>query len=311
MYECSPVPPPWAPILNRMGLVWVPSQHSKNLLVEGGVETPIMVCGYGIDPSAFYPIDRKGRDGPMKFIAWAQGLSSRKNALMSARAFLAAKLPEDEAVLEIKLNDGQGTPYFKDPDGNVHPNIWCIAANWDTRQVGDWLRGADCFIYLSAGEGFGLKPLEAMGTGLPVICTYNTGMKEYLTGQNALLVFPRFIDMASDLGENHELAEMDWEYNLQPILKDGRHTDLWAKPILLGQAFEVRQTAHSYIHRFNHPCTFDYPDFDEAVAHIRWAFEHRDELYEIGQRGAETAQELTWARAGEKAFALLKEHYSR
>jgi glycosyltransferase involved in cell wall biosynthesis len=43
-------------------------------------------------------------------------------------------------------------------------------------------------MYLSGGEGYGLMPQEAMATGLPMIVANNTGMKEYLTPQNALLV---------------------------------------------------------------------------------------------------------------------------
>jgi glycosyltransferase involved in cell wall biosynthesis len=42
------------------------------------------------------------------------------------------------------------------------------------------LHQADCFVYPTRSEGFGLSPVEAMSTGLPVICTGETAMRDYL-----------------------------------------------------------------------------------------------------------------------------------
>jgi glycosyltransferase involved in cell wall biosynthesis len=38
---------------------------------------------------------------------------------------------------------------------------------------------ADCFVFPSRGEGFGMPPIEAMATGLPTIFTNHTGMMDY------------------------------------------------------------------------------------------------------------------------------------
>ncbi|MCQ4322839.1 glycosyltransferase family 4 protein [Stutzerimonas stutzeri] len=61
--------------------------------------------------------------------------------------------------------------------------------------------GAHSFIYPSHYEGFGLPVLEAMSSGIPVICTQDTSMIE-ITGDQALLV---------ERGNSEQLAtQMQW-----------------------------------------------------------------------------------------------------
>lgn len=43
----------------------------------------------------------------------------------------------------------------------------------------DFYSAAECFVYPSRAEGFGLPPLEAAATGLPVICSNACGMNEF------------------------------------------------------------------------------------------------------------------------------------
>ncbi|MBC8446834.1 MAG: glycosyltransferase [Chloroflexi bacterium] len=188
MYEAWPLVPGWAGVLNRVRAVWAPSQWVKWLFEDAGVTVPIGVCGYGVDHEAFYPVQRT-TDGPMRFLAWARGLVSRKNVLGAIRAFLAAE-PID-AVLEVKLNlDDTLAPSGVTFDGVEEGRITIIQEDWPRHKLADWLRSGDSLIYLSGGEGFGLMPLEAMATGCSVICSYNTGMMDFLTEDNAMLVHP-------------------------------------------------------------------------------------------------------------------------
>jgi glycosyltransferase involved in cell wall biosynthesis len=89
-------------------------------------------------------------------------------------------------VLEIKVNaDDQAAQ-----DGPMPglDNVIVRKADWSAFTLVSWLQSGDALLYLSSGEGFGLMPLEAMATGLPVICAANTGMLDYLTEDTALLV---------------------------------------------------------------------------------------------------------------------------
>lgn len=189
MFEVEPCPPDWVGPLNRCGLVWVPSQHSARVFREAGVTAPIMVSGYGIDPAMFYPSDRADHSAPYTFLVYGSALIGRKNVLRAIQAFVQADLPPDEAQLIVKVAAGMSDSYVQDEHGKPYPNIKVIAEDWRyMSQVADLLRSADCGIYLSAGEGWGLQVTEQMATGLPVICHNVTGMAEFTNNETVLPV---------------------------------------------------------------------------------------------------------------------------
>lgn len=258
MLEVEPLVPGWAEILNRCGRVWAPSTWVADLFHRHGVTVPVEVAGYGIDPAVFRPEERPGNP-LMRFGVWADALHTRKHVEMGVNTWLAAK--PRLATLEVKLTDMTAAPFWVDEQGREHTGVRVLRGEWSQHKLADWLRSLDCLIYLSGGEGFGLMPLEAMACGTPVICAYNTGMKDYLSDHNAILV--------------------------------ERHTP---------------EPAETYTARFGP----DYrpwqlrPDFDEAVAAIRWASDERDgRLLEVGRWAAADAGRLTWEAAGRKAWEML------
>lgn len=187
MFEAVPFPEGWVDVVNQAGGLWAPTQWVADQFAEAGVTVPTFVSGYGVRTEVFSPpaVDRSEHQGPFRVLAWARGLLSRKNLVMAVKVFCAANLPD--AVMEVKVNlddelttDGMGVIGRND--------VTFIKKDWSSARLANWLRSGDVLLYLSSGEGFGLMPLEAMATGLPVICAYNTGMMDYLTEQNALLV---------------------------------------------------------------------------------------------------------------------------
>lgn len=263
MLEVDILPPGWVEWLNRAGLVWTPSAWVQDLFQRNGVIAPIMVCGYGIDPAVFHPNDRLAPGNrPMRFGVWSDALRTRKHPELAVAAWLAADVPD--ANLEVHLTDTTAAPFWVDSNGNELHHVRVTRGAWPQGKLADWLRSLDCLIYLSGGEGFGLMPFEAMACGTPVVCAYNTGMTDYLTDANAVLV-------------RRHSSEPAWTYTAR-----------------FGPNYLPQQLL---------------PDFDEAVAAIRWASDNRDGA--LRDRGGQAAKDIaprTWAAIGRNAYGLLVNH---
>lgn len=159
----------------------VPCQHNAEVFAACGVEVPITVLPYGLDTDIWPFYERPERD---TFTVVQYGdLSARKGPLEAIEAFQKAFPNEPDVRLILKtaagrFNYGVGfIPEFRDS------RIQVLNATWSRAQLVQLLHAADAFIWLSRGEGFGLPPLQAALTGLPVIMTTHTGMAEYYKPQ--------------------------------------------------------------------------------------------------------------------------------
>ena len=65
------------------------------------------------------------------------------------------------------------------------------------------------FLLLSDVEGFGLPPLEAMGSGCVPVCRDSGGVRCYMRGEFAKLLFPRDVSVAEIVDEVARLIESD------------------------------------------------------------------------------------------------------
>jgi len=260
MFEAFPMPPEWPHVLNRAGLVWVPSQFVYDLFEQSGVKTPMFKVGYAVNKDLYGFVEREIHDDkPFKVLAWGDGLMSRKNLLHTMKTYMRANLPN--ATLEVKVTDGikpQGTITW---NGNVRDDITIHSEEWRRVDLIKWLQGGDVGIYLSGGEGYGLMPQEAMATGLPMIVANNTGMKEYLTPQNALLV---------DCLSHEKCESMSAVFNMELFVTK--------------------------------------PNYDQAIDHLRWAYNNRETLLDMGTQGYRDATNTTWEEVALEALYHIREY---
>ena len=176
MFDADFLPPTWGHMLNRSGAIWVPSEWCRENFVNSGVHRPIFVAGYGVDPDDFPSADRSAlADRPVTFLHPALAWGDRKNTMMVVKAWHKLGFKADQAQLIIKLNEGAiGKIGIKGME-----NVYCVKTDLSDKEWALLMQQADCMVYPSSGEGFGLMPLEFACTGGLAIVTDYSGMTEY------------------------------------------------------------------------------------------------------------------------------------
>jgi glycosyltransferase involved in cell wall biosynthesis len=171
----------WVGLINRdaQRLV-VPCQHNAEVFEACGVRLPISVIPYGLD-TEIWPFFERPTDRDIFTVVLYGDLTDRKGPFEAVQAFQRAFGQQDDVRLILKTQGyhlGKGAtpqqmPIIRDP------RIRVINESWTRAQLVEMLHSADCFLWPSRGEGFGLPPLQAALTGLPVLMTTHTGMGAY------------------------------------------------------------------------------------------------------------------------------------
>ncbi len=167
----------WAALINKhTERLIVPCQHNAEVFSNCGVRVPITTIPYGLDVELWPYYERPERD--IFTVVLFGDLTVRKGPKEAFQAFQTAFGHQDDVRLVLKSQHmhfglGSNIPMTGDP------RVSFINATWTRAQLLQFLHDADCFIWPSRGEGFGLPPLQAALTGLPVVMTTHTGMAEY------------------------------------------------------------------------------------------------------------------------------------
>lgn len=158
---------------NVLDALFVPCQHNVELFRKSGVTVPIYVVHLGVNPDLYPFFERPRNRKPFTFLELGT-LTIRKNPGYVLSAFLS--LFSDSKDVKLLLKTQSGTlGHLELPFKNVE-----IIDRYSTIDENlQHYKDADCFVLPSRGEGFGLPPLEAMATGMPVIIAKNTGLLEF------------------------------------------------------------------------------------------------------------------------------------
>lgn len=171
MYEHDKLTKNWVTLCNQVDLNIVPCTWCKEVWQENGIEAPTEIVPLGLDVESWPYLIRPKRDS-FTFLMVGT-LLRRKNPSTLIQAFLE-EFKEPNAKLIIKSLEHLPITFHGED-----PRVQIINESYSQEKLISLYRQADCFVYPSSGEGFGLPPLEAMSTGLPVIFTNATGMRDF------------------------------------------------------------------------------------------------------------------------------------
>lgn len=188
-WESSLVPPSWVEIARGYDEYWTANEFGKQAFIDAGVdERKMHVFEHGIDRSVWTP-KKRVRGDVLRFLHIDSG-SPRKRADVALSAFKAAFGNNLDYEITFK--------YSHHPQSDADwfdPSVLSSRGEWETGNVRRIYENLtlehlvslyhfhDVLIYPSEGEGFGLIPMQALATGMPVISTSRwCSYEQYLCG---------------------------------------------------------------------------------------------------------------------------------
>jgi glycosyltransferase involved in cell wall biosynthesis len=241
MFETTAIPYSWVQkINNNCERIIVPCHQNKKAFEDSGVKVQIEVIPLGVDFADFDYIDRDINEEEDFVFGIMGGLTHRKGTDLLVKAFKHVFQGNKKAKLLIKTFTQEKYPTFvpyltPDEMRGKDPQIIFISEKWDAKRMHeDFWGNLDCFVFPTRGEGFGLPPVEAMATGLPVIGTNWSGMEMFMRKSHSYPIGYTLVDVP------HEKAGFGYPEELRA---PGQQ---WAEP-----DFDdlCKQMEHVYTHR--------------------------------------------------------------
>jgi hypothetical protein len=170
VFESTKLKPEWYDIVQEVDEVWCPSYKYAKILENDGIKVS-KIYPHGLEPM-WRPVKRQRLpQDKVRFLF--EGGSARKNPQFVYEAFKTAFGDSTDVELIIKekyqnvVREYSGQNIIGSPGGNVK----IITKILEPDQMVNLFMMSDCLVGASAGEGFGLPPLQALGMGIPVIFT--------------------------------------------------------------------------------------------------------------------------------------------
>jgi len=161
------------------------------------------IAPQGVDTKLFKPIEVYRMDDKYTFLTIGK-YEKRKGHEELIKAFLKA-FPEEK---DVQLWMACSNPFLERTGLSVR-NLISVASNGDERvtylpqmdthkDISVLINKADCGVFPSRGEGWGLPILEVMACGKPVIATFVTSHKDFVTPESAFEVKTTGMEVAND-----------------------------------------------------------------------------------------------------------------
>lgn len=185
--------------LDQQDVLFVPSEWGKRVLERSGVKPPVHVCPFGVDTQVFRPVtEPRPKAGPTIFFN-AGKWELRKGHDLLVEAFNDAFTEQDEVELWMltynpvvprnrdQYNAEWARLYLESRLGRAG-KIKLLPRVATQDEVAGLMRAADCGVFPSRAEGWGMESAEMLAMGKDVILTYCSAHTEYADEDNAMLI---------------------------------------------------------------------------------------------------------------------------
>jgi len=187
--EGDRIPHSWVAFCNQIDLVIVPSDYCKQVFLECGVETAIMIVPHGVHP---VHVPLKNITSKEKFVFYntfrGNYAHERKSFEETIECFQLAFAGRTDVELRLRVGNSMLMPKSGIKSEMSEQIIFDSNDKMTLEETVAAYHAADCVVHPSKSEGFGLVPLEALCCGIPVIAPAVTGLADYLDEEYALLL---------------------------------------------------------------------------------------------------------------------------
>ncbi len=178
-WETNSLPKYWVEHCNMMNEIWTTSKAMKEVFINSGITKPVYNFELGVDPEIYFPKKQLVKN-TFKFLSMGSP-STRKNSQIAVNAFLKVFGNDDNYELIYKSNGPQDARIYR--GGTMypleHPRIKIINHEVTNEELGAIYDSANCLLYPTSGEGWGLIPFQAIAKGIPTICTNALATTEF------------------------------------------------------------------------------------------------------------------------------------
>ena len=168
------------------------SVYSKKSIQKyfGIDEEKIHIIPNGVNEIFFQPYNKQDSKnyiqkeyGFSKFILYVSRFESRKNHAFLLKVFVDLKLYNEGYHLVLLGAKTIATPEFdgilNDLPETIKSYIF-INEDINDKNIIEFYRAAEIFVYPSKAEGFGIPPLEAAAAKVPVLCSNSSAMSDFV-----------------------------------------------------------------------------------------------------------------------------------
>ncbi len=159
--------------MNRCDEVWATCAFNAWVYKEQGVTRPIRIYKHGLH-DVWKNSTKRTVGSKFRFLHIGEP-SERKGGSLTVKTFIETFGNNPDVELTVKCHETSTIRVYdmfgERVDFSKYPNIKFVSKEMSDEELVMLMHSHHCLIYPSYGEGFGFIPIQAMATGMPVICT--------------------------------------------------------------------------------------------------------------------------------------------